>query len=98
MNNFLPKRRRMGKRGLSPLIATVLLVAFSIALGSVIMSWGKNLVETNADVPTVDDDGTQYCEKCRVWMERELRDKFEQGEITQQEIIRLRQVFDEESK
>ncbi len=31
------------KRGVSPLIATVLLIAFAVALGSVIMNWGLNL-------------------------------------------------------
>ena len=31
------------KKGVSPLIATVLLIAFAVALGSVIMNWGLNL-------------------------------------------------------
>ena len=31
------------KKGVSPLIATVLLVAFAVALGSVVMNWGLNL-------------------------------------------------------
>ena len=31
------------KRGVSPLIATVLLIAFAVALGSVVMNWGLNL-------------------------------------------------------
>lgn len=30
---------RMNKRGISPLIATILLVAFAVALGAVVMSW-----------------------------------------------------------
>ena len=33
----------MQKRGVSPLIATVLLIAFAVALGSVVMNWGLNL-------------------------------------------------------
>lgn len=31
------------KKGVSPLIATVLLIAFAVALGSVVMNWGLNL-------------------------------------------------------
>lgn len=34
---------RSSKRGVSPLIATVLLIAFAVALGSVVMNWGLNL-------------------------------------------------------
>ncbi|MFH1133789.1 MAG: archaellin/type IV pilin N-terminal domain-containing protein [Nanoarchaeota archaeon] len=39
---------RSNKRGVSPLIATVLLIAFAVALGAVVMSWGKNYVEGQA--------------------------------------------------
>ena len=31
------------KKGVSPLIATILLIAFAVALGSVVMNWGLNL-------------------------------------------------------
>ena len=37
-----------GKKGVSPLIATVLLIAFAVALGAVVMNWGKDYVETTA--------------------------------------------------
>lgn len=30
------------KRGVSPLIATILLIAFAVALGAVVMSWGRS--------------------------------------------------------
>lgn len=33
------------KRGISPLIATVLLIAFAVALGAVVMNWGRSYVE-----------------------------------------------------
>jgi len=36
-NNFL------NKRGVSPLIATVLLISFAVALGSVVLNWGRNI-------------------------------------------------------
>ena len=38
----------MNSRGLSPLVATVLLIAFSVALGAVVMSYGETYVETQA--------------------------------------------------
>ncbi|MBU4493644.1 MAG: hypothetical protein KKA61_04695, partial [Nanoarchaeota archaeon] len=31
------------KKGVSPLIATILLIAFAVALGAVVMSWGRNV-------------------------------------------------------
>ena len=40
----LPRYRRFDKRGVSPLIATVLLIAFAVALGAVVMSWGRSYV------------------------------------------------------
>ena len=33
------------KRGVSPLIATVLLIAFAVALGAVVMNWGRAQLE-----------------------------------------------------
>ncbi|MBR9690381.1 hypothetical protein GOV08_01725 [Candidatus Woesearchaeota archaeon] len=36
------------KKAVSPLIATVLLIAFAVALGAVVMNWGKDYVETTA--------------------------------------------------
>ncbi|MBI4150940.1 hypothetical protein HY492_02330 [Candidatus Woesearchaeota archaeon] len=39
----------MNNRGISPLIATVLLIAFSVALGAVVMSYGEEYVEQQAE-------------------------------------------------
>ena len=38
-----------GTRGISPLVATVLLIAFSVALGAVVMSWGESYIEQRAE-------------------------------------------------
>lgn len=47
------------KKGISPLIATILLIAFSIALGAVVMSWGEAYVEDKAEfVQGVQEAGT----------------------------------------
>jgi flagellin-like protein len=40
-------RRFLDKRGVSPLIATVLLISFAVALGSVVLNWGRNLDTSN---------------------------------------------------
>jgi flagellin-like protein len=37
-------RRHFGRRGISPLIATVLLIAFAVSIGTMIMNWGKDAV------------------------------------------------------
>ncbi len=37
-------KRRFYKRGISPLIATVLLIAFAVSIGTMIMNWGKDAV------------------------------------------------------
>jgi len=40
--------RFKSKRAVSPLIATVLLIAFAVALGAVVMNWGRTYVEDTA--------------------------------------------------
>lgn len=37
------------KKGLSPLVATLLLIGFSIALGTIVMSWGQGFIEEKAE-------------------------------------------------
>ncbi|MBN2051919.1 hypothetical protein JW756_00270 [Candidatus Woesearchaeota archaeon] len=39
------------KRGMSPLIATMLLIAFAVALGAMIMNWSSTLGEKDAGGP-----------------------------------------------
>lgn len=43
---FFSRRR---KQGVSPLIATVLLIAFTVALGAVVMNWGRSFVQTQTN-------------------------------------------------
>lgn len=35
----------LNKKGVSPLVATLLLVAFALVVGAVTMTWGKNYIE-----------------------------------------------------
>ncbi len=48
---FVRNSTRMfqSRRAVSPLIATVLLIAFAVALGAVVMNWGKSYVEDTID-------------------------------------------------
>jgi flagellin-like protein len=39
----------MNKKGISPLIATVLLIVFSLVIGGMIMSWGRGQVDIITD-------------------------------------------------
>jgi flagellin-like protein len=39
----------LGKKGMSPLIATILLMAFAVALGAVIMNWSAKIPELGSD-------------------------------------------------
>jgi flagellin-like protein len=60
------------KRGISPLIATLLLIAFTVALGAMIMNWGSTWVSPECDnikleIPMIQntptfcyDETTQY--------------------------------------
>ena len=43
INNMTLKSSFFAKRGVSPLIATILLISFAVALGSVVLNWGKNI-------------------------------------------------------
>ncbi len=37
------------RRGITPLVATILLVAFSVGLGALVMSWGEDYIEEKAE-------------------------------------------------
>src|SRR3989344_8249382 len=39
----------MNKRGISPLIATVLIIGFTVALSAVVMTWGTSFVRTTTE-------------------------------------------------
>jgi len=59
--NFSRDFFRLDKRGICPLIATVLLIAFAVSIGTMIMNWGKDAVaagdcsETKIDVQMIDN-------------------------------------------
>ncbi|MBI2559420.1 hypothetical protein HYW20_08920 [Candidatus Woesearchaeota archaeon] len=56
------------KKGVSPLIATILLIAFAVALGSVVMNWGLSLELgksgdkcRNVDIRIREADASEVC-------------------------------------
>lgn len=44
---------KRGKRGISPIIATVLLIAFAVSIGAMIMSWGRETLASTGDCSSV---------------------------------------------
>lgn len=43
--------QKMNNKGLSPLIATVLLVVFALVIGTITMNWGRSYVEKIKEEP-----------------------------------------------
>jgi len=49
------------RKAVSPLIATVLLIAFAVALGAVVMNWGRGYVEDTANIARERSDTEVKC-------------------------------------
>lgn len=49
------------RKAVSPLIATVLLIAFAVALGAVVMNWGRGYVEDTANLARERSDAEVTC-------------------------------------
>lgn len=52
----------LNKKAVSPLIATVLLIAFAVSLGVVVMNWGRDYVETTAKDTSEKVDADLSCQ------------------------------------
>lgn len=50
----------LDKKGMSPLIATVLLMAFAVALGGMIMNWSID-ISVNSECEEIDTQVTRFC-------------------------------------
>jgi flagellin-like protein len=54
--------RPLDRRGLSPLIATVLLMAFAVALGGMIMNWSNDFgAESSSSCAKIKLEVTKFC-------------------------------------
>jgi len=51
----------MNKKAVSPLIATVLLIAFTVALGAIVMNWGESFVRKTQDTASSASEGKIEC-------------------------------------
>jgi len=57
------KQRVLNKKAISPLIATVILIAFAVALGAIIMNWGKAYVEKEMESSITEYYSIKECER-----------------------------------
>ncbi|MFH0752528.1 MAG: archaellin/type IV pilin N-terminal domain-containing protein [archaeon] len=55
------KKRNPNKKGISPLIATVLIIGFTVALGAVVMIWGSGFVKTMQETSEQSMEVSQSC-------------------------------------
>jgi flagellin-like protein len=55
--------RRLGRRGISPLIATVLLIAFAVSIGTMIMNAGKDVLPSAGDCSETKLEVQMFSEK-----------------------------------
>ena len=55
--------RFLNKKAVSPLIATVLLIAFAIALGAIVMNWGKTWVEEEMESGQEEFYASKECDR-----------------------------------
>ncbi len=60
-NNKKTNRLLKSRKAVSPLIATVLLIAFAVALGAVVMNWGRGYVEDTANMARERSDTEVTC-------------------------------------
>jgi len=51
----------MNKKGISPLIATVLLIGFTIVLAALVIRWGSELFSSQIKTQTCDNEATISC-------------------------------------
>lgn len=58
---FINNQDKMKKRGISPLIATVLLIGFTIAIAAIVMIWGGNIVKERAQKISAKNEAQTSC-------------------------------------
>lgn len=61
MRNYKKNNMFRSRKAVSPLIATVLLIAFAVALGAVVMNWGRGYVEDTANMARERSDTEVTC-------------------------------------
>lgn len=77
------------KRAVSPLVATLLLVVFAIALGSIIMSYGKISIKEGEDMA-----GESYIAREPAPV-KEITKWYNSGEITKEQYQKIKDILAE---
>ena len=54
------------ERGITPLVATVLLVAFSVGLGALVMSWGEDYIAEKAEFAQGTSEVKSDCDNTKI--------------------------------
>ena len=54
------------KRAITPLVATILLVAFSVGLGALVMSWGEEYIEEKAEFVQTTAEAKTECDLAKI--------------------------------
>ncbi len=54
------------RKGITPLVATILLVAFSVGLGALVMSWGEDYIEAKAEFVQGTAEGKSGCDAAKL--------------------------------
>jgi len=77
----------MNKEGLSPLVATLLLVVFALVIGTVAMSWGRSYTASIVEEPTVEQPIVIEPQDVAVDPLKALQIEYIQGKITKDEYL-----------
>ncbi len=54
-------RKKLGKKGIAPLVATVLLIAFAVALASIVINWGTAYTRETQEVSEKESSDQYLC-------------------------------------
>ncbi len=78
----------MNKKALSPLVATILLVLFSLIIGTITMNWGKSYVEKIEEEPKIRESAIIISIKDIDTPLKELQIQYITGKITKEEYLK----------
>ena len=62
----MKKKKKINKKGISPMVATILLIAFVVAIILLILLWGKNYIEELAEKRGLLAEKKQECTKLKL--------------------------------
>jgi len=61
MKKMIMYEKKMNKKGIAPLIATVLLVAFAVAISAIVMDWNRQYVEDTSNTARIESEMAVTC-------------------------------------